>query len=384
MTVYEPPATDAQPLTVRALLDDPALEMKVRLVAGSSGLSREINHPRIQKSGLALVGHLHGIHPNRVQVLGETELSYLETLDLETQAIAAAQLFSASMACVLVTRGVDPPRAFCEEAERTGTPLVVCAERTSSAITALHTLLDERLAPRSRIHGVLVDVFEVGVLLLGQSGIGKSECALELVLRGHRLVADDVIECDYRPPGMIFGQSAALLRHHIEVRGLGILNIKDLYGVTAIRERKRIDLIVRLELEKGDGAFDRIGLDDHHREILAVPIREVSLPVRPGRNMSSIIEIAARNELLRHAGHHAARDFVQRIESGLIHGAEAPPKRPPSGQFRRVTPSESAVPPPVQPPEPEPNRRPSSHYRAVRPPESTVPTPPSSGPERRR
>src|SRR5262245_40825272 len=224
MTVYDPPEAGSQRLTVRALLDDQALGLNVRLVAGTSGLDREITHPRIQKSGLAMVGHLHGLHPNRVQVLGETEMSYAQRLEPAAQITAAEHLFSAQLAGVMVTRGTDPPRAFQEEAEKTSTPLVVCAEKSSIAITALHTLLDDRLAPRTRIHGVLVDVFEVGVLLLGQSGIGKSECALELVLRGHRLVADDVIECDYRPPGMVFGQPAAPLRHHMEVRGLGILN----------------------------------------------------------------------------------------------------------------------------------------------------------------
>jgi HPr kinase/phosphorylase len=232
------------------------------------------------------------------------------------------------------------------EADRTGTPLAVCAERSSAAIGRLHTLLDERLAPRVRIHGVLVDVFEVGVLLLGKSGIGKSECALELVMRGHRLVADDVIECDYRPPGMVFGQPAAPLRHHMEVRGLGILNIKDLFGVTAIRERKRLDLIV--ELSPGDAEYDRLGLEDATRDVLSVQIRTVCLPVRPGRNMSSIIEIAARNELLRQAGHHPARIFVERIERGVdSRQASHLPERPPSSSFRAVTPNESSAPPPV-------------------------------------
>jgi HPr kinase/phosphorylase len=192
-------------------------------------------------------------------------------------------------------------------------------------------------------------VFEVGVLLLGKSGIGKSECALELVMRGHRLVADDVIECDFRPPGMVFGQPAALLRHHIEVRGLGILNIKDLFGVTAVRERKRLDLIVKLEMWTPDATYDRIGLDDHHREILGAPVREVCLPVRPGRNMSSIIEIAARNELLRQAGHHPAREFVKNLEQGLLRPEQPEPRslRPPSSQFRMFSPNESSAPPPV-------------------------------------
>lgn len=331
-------------ISVRSLIDDPLLELRVRLVAGAAGLDRSIQHPRVQKSGLAMVGHLHGVVPARVQVLGETEISYAEGLSEEGQRTAAHHLFSSTLACVLVTRGVDPPRAFCEEAERTGTPLVVCAERSSVAIGALHAVLDERLAPRVRIHGVLVDVFEVGVLLLGKSGIGKSECALELVMHGHRLVADDVIQCDFKPPKMVFGQPAALLRHHIEVRGLGVLNIKDLYGVTAVRERKRIDLVVQLELWSEDQAYDRVGLDDHFREILGVPIREVRLPVRPGRNMSAIIEIAARNELLRQAGHHSARAFIQQIEAG-----GDGPNRPPSGAFRVQRPNESSAPPPVGP-----------------------------------
>jgi HPr kinase/phosphorylase len=347
VTVFEPPGTVARGISVRSLIDDPALGLNVRLVAGVAGLTRQILHPRIQKSGLALVGHMHGIVPTRIQILGETELSYVEALVDAEQQRAAEHLFSLDLACVVVTRGVDPPQAFSDEAERTGTPLVVCAERSSVAITALHTLLDERLAPRVRIHGVLVDVFEVGVLLLGQSGIGKSECALELVMRGHRLVADDVIECDYKPPGMIFGQPAALLRHHIEVRGLGILNIKDLFGVTAVRERKRIDHIVRLELWKGEGdAYDRIGLEDQHYEILGVPIREVVLPVRPGRNMSSIIEIAARNELLRQAGHHPARELVERIDSRITAG-EAGSRR--AVTLRRPVAPESSAPPPFGP-----------------------------------
>lgn len=350
MATHDSPASALPTMSVRQLLEEPRLGLEIRLLAGGRGLERRITHPRIQKSGLAMVGHLHGIVPTRIQVLGETEMSYAEALDSAGQQKAAEHLFGMNLACVVVSRGVPPPAPFIEMAEATATPLLLCEERSSTAITQLHTLMDEHLAPRDRLHGVLVDVFEVGVLLLGQSGIGKSECALELVMRGHRLVADDVIECDYRPPGMAFGQPAALLRHHIEVRGLGILNIKDLYGVTAIRERKRLDLIVRLELWKPDGSYDRIGLEDHFRDVLGVPIREVVLPVQPGRNMSSIIEIAARNELLRQAGHHPARDLVRQIEAGLLQTDETGSRiqRPPSQQFRAMRLNESAAPPPVK------------------------------------
>jgi HPr kinase/phosphorylase len=336
-------------VTVREVLEDAALGLKVRLVAGGAGLDRNIQHVRIQKSGLALVGHLHGVVPTRVQILGGTELSYIEGLRPAEQASAVAALLSVGLSCLLVTRGAEPPPALVAAAQRTDTPLLVCAERSSVAITRLHALLDERLAPRTRIHGVLVDVFEIGVLLLGKSGIGKSECALELVMRGHRLVADDAVECDYRPPGMVFGQPAALLRHHIEVRGLGILNIKDLFGVTAIRERKRLDLVV--ELEQGERDYDRLGLEDETREVLGVLVRKVTLPVRPGRNMSSIIEIAARNELLRQAGHHPARDLVNKLEKSLdVNGPSSYEQgRPPSSQFRAPALNESSAPPPVTP-----------------------------------
>jgi HPr kinase/phosphorylase len=356
MAVFDSPEV-SRTLTTRELLADQGLQLRCRLIAGADGLDRNITHPRIQKSGLAMVGHLHGIVPTRIQILGETEISYAESLSSEQQFEAAEQLFSVQLACLIVTRGVLPPRPFVEQAERTCTPLVVCEERSSAAITSLHTLLDERLAPRTRVHGVLVDVFEVGVLMVGKSGIGKSECAMDLVMRGHRLVADDVIECDYKPPSFVFGQPAELLRYHIEVRGLGILNVKDLFGVTSIRERKRIDLVVQLELWQQDATYDRIGLDDRFTEILGVPVREVRLPVRPGRNMSSIIEIAARIELLRQTGHYPVRDFIDRIDRHLA--ASVPidldamrPSRPVQTSWRHADYYESSAPPPVVSPTP--------------------------------
>jgi HPr kinase/phosphorylase len=326
------------------LLEDQALGITLTLVGGGTGLGRRITHTRIQKSGLALAGHYHGVVPTRVQILGETELSYFNSLSPTAQKQAARGLFDLELSCAIITRGAMAPPELIAAANDTGTPLMVSKERSSRTITAIHALLDDRLAPRTTLHGVLVDVFGVGLLLTGSSSIGKSECALDLVLRGHRLVADDVVECDYRPPGMIFGQPADLLRHHIEVRGLGVLNIKDLFGVTSVRERKRIDIVVKLVEWSADAQFDRMGVDDHFHKILGVSIRELVIPVRPGRNMGSILEIAARNQLLRDAGHHGAKEFFQRIEGTLLSPSV-------------ITEPESMTPPAVRPSRPEGSRK---------------------------
>jgi HPr kinase/phosphorylase len=237
-------------------------------------------------------------------------------LDNQERSDAARAYFALGLSCVVLTRD-EPQKALVAAAEATSTPLFVSDNRSSRTINALHALLDERLAPFTKMHGVLVDVFGIGVLLLGKSGIGKSECALELVLRGHRLVADDVVKCDWRPPGMVFGAPEDLLKHHIEIRGLGVLNIKAMFGVTSVNERKRVDLVVRL-LDWAEGEpFDRLGVDDRYHHILGTPIRELVVPVRPGRDMGTILEIAARNELLRRAGAHGANEFMARLEGDL-------------------------------------------------------------------
>lgn len=325
----DPPARVRPSITVRALLADPDLGLQLGLLAGEEGLDRLIRHSRIQKSGLALVGHFHGIVASRIQIFGQTELSFLQGLSVETRRTALHDFFALGLSCVIVTSGAraeneaegsafEPVPELVAAAQASNTPLLHSDERSSKTIASLHTLLDDRLAPRMRMHGVLVDVFGVGVLLKGASAIGKSECALDLVMRGHRLVADDVVECDYRPPGAVFGASAQLLRHHLEVRGLGILNVKDLFGVTSTRERKRIDVVIKLVEWSKDTEYDRLGLEDRHSVILGVKVRELVIPVRPGRDMSTIIEVAARNELLRRAGHHAARDFFGQLEGALL------------------------------------------------------------------
>ena len=379
-------------ITVRSLMSDPALGIELVLLAGEAGLDRVIKHARIQKSGLALVGHFHGIVPTRIQILGQTELSFLHRLNGADRRRYLSGFFRLGLSCVIITQAmhldgegsgasVVPVPELAQCAEEAETPLLLSNDRSSVTINALHALLDDRLAPRVRLHGVLVDVFGVGLFLSGPSAIGKSETALDMVMRGHRLVADDVVDCDYRPPGMVFGASAELLRYHIEVRGLGILNIKDLFGVTAIRERKRVDVVVRLVEWSKDTEYDRMGLDDRFATILGVKIREVVLPVRPGRDMASILEVCARNELLRNAGHHAAREFFGNLEGALLgeHVATAP------AWEQQAHDDESAVLPPVRAstPMPPPAAPPRTTRMPPKPPESGASGPPSAGPRPR-
>ncbi len=339
-------------ISVRDLVEADGLGIGLSVAAGASGMDRQVLSPRIQKSGLALIGHFHGIERGRIQILGMTELSYLRGLSEPQCHQAVRDFMEHDFCCVIVTQSGEAmkspspaPDALVAHANELEVPLLLSPERSSKTIVALHGLLDDRLAPRTRVHGVLVDVFEVGLLLLGPSGVGKSEVALELIMRGHRLVADDVVECHYRPPGMVFGAAADLLRHHLEVRGLGILNIKDLFGVTAVRDRKRIDIVCQLVGRAQEGESDRLGLDQRHHTILDVDVPELLISVRPGRDMASLLEIAARSELLKRAGLDPAREFLGRLEGTLLgdesaipQGAAVGPLRPVDRSGRRSSP----------------------------------------------
>lgn len=302
---------------VRAVIEHPELRELFVLHAGASGLDRAIDHPRVQKSGLVLVGHTQGLVPSRVQVIGETELSYLQSLDAQTCAERVTFLCSLGIALIVVTRGVEPPAILIEQAERFGTPLVGSPARSSTTINNLHTVLDRLLAPRARLHGVLVEVFGVGTLLIGPSGVGKSECALFLVERGHRLVADDMVELTRLPSSAVLGTPAPLLRHHLEIRGVGILNIRDLFGATAVRDEARVDLVVELCQFREDEVYERLGLDDQVMELLGTKISRLRIPVRPGRDMGVLLEIAARNHILKREGVHGARRFAENLEREL-------------------------------------------------------------------
>lgn len=302
-------------VTAGAMAHDPQLAIKLRRVAGEAGLGRPIRHPRVQKSGLALAGHAFGVVPTRVQVLGETELSYLDALTPDARSAAARGFFALGLSAVVVTRAGEPARALGAAAEASGTPLFVSDSRSSRTINALHALLDDRLAPQTKLHGVLADVYGVGLLLLGKSGIGKSECALFLVERGHRFVADDAVDL-VRMGNLVTGSSPLPLRHHLEIRGLGVLNVRDLFGATAVRESSPVDLVVELARFDSADDDDRLGLEDRSRDLLGMPIPTLRIPVREGRDMGVLLEVAARNQLLKKVGVHGARAFLDRLAAG--------------------------------------------------------------------
>ena len=304
-------------VAVRTVLEHPDLRDRLTLYAGEQGLDRPLGHPRVQKSGLVLVGHTQGFVPSRAQVLGETEISYLEGLPAVERDARVQFLCALGASLIIVTRGVEPLPELLGHAAQSGTPLAGSPSRSSTTINALHMVLDRLLAPRARLHGVLVEVYGVGTLLIGPSGIGKSECALFLVERGHRLVADDLVELTRLPSSSVMGAPAPLLRHHLEIRGVGILNIRDLFGATAVRDEARVDLVVELCPWRDDEAYERLGLDDQIMELLGTKVSRLRIPVRPGRDMGVLLEMAARNHLLKREGLHGARRFAERLEREL-------------------------------------------------------------------
>lgn len=274
--------------------------------------TREINTARIQKLGLALAGFAHYIHRGRVQIAGQSEIRYFDQLVSERRREVVHNLALENVACVLVTKGLTLPSEFIEEAERAALPLLQTPLATSIAISVVTECLQNALAPREMRHGVLLDLYGLGVLIEGQSGIGKSECALDLIARGHRLVADDLVEVRRTGPAQVLGAAPELLREHIEIRGLGILNVRDLYGVSAISGPKLINLSISLRRWEDAIEVDRLGLDTHTIEILGVNVPNVLLPVSPGRNLSTLVETAVRVHLLRARGETAAQTFVAR------------------------------------------------------------------------
>jgi len=250
-------------------------------------------------------------------VFGNTEVSYLLTLPMERQREVLDSLFKEELACVVVTKDLEPPAALLEACEKAGLALMRTPLLSSTFIQQVQAFLEEALTESSSLHGVLMDVFGVGILLLGKSGIGKSEIALDPVMRGHRLVADDIVDVARRKPGAVYGAGNPVIKHHMEIRGLGIINIKDLFGISAVRPQKKIELVVELRDWSATEEYDRLGFEDQYEEIVGVKVPKVRIPVRPGRNLATLVEVAARNQLLKHQGIHSAQAFRDQLHRAM-------------------------------------------------------------------
>lgn len=296
--------------------------LEADLLAGSAGLDRRITLPYIQKTGLALAGFDEYLRAGRVLVFGESEIRFLERMNLDTRTGSLRRLFARDIPCVLVTSGFDAPAEMIAEAEHAGVPLLRTALATPVAIARLTAHLEDQLAPREIRHGVLMDILGLGVFIAGESGIGKSECALDLVVRGHRLVADDTVEVRCRAQSVLIGTCPELTRNHIEIRGLGLINVGDLFGISATRSSKRVELVVQLERWEAGREYDRLGLDTETQDLLGVKVPLIRMPVAPGRNLAMLVEVAARNQLVRSRGRHAAKLLAERLERRLESLAE--------------------------------------------------------------
>jgi HPr kinase/phosphorylase len=297
--------------------------LPLAFVAGAGGAgARRLVTPRIQKLGLALAGFPHYVHEGRVQIVGASELQFLGQLTSEERRAAVGRLELEKISCILVTKGLMPPAELVEAAEAAALPLIQTPLVSSVAITAVTEYLEEALAPRETRHGVLLDLYGLGVLIEGKSGVGKSECALDLIMRGHQLVADDIVEVRRRRPGLLMGGAPDLLREHMEIRGLGILNIRELFGVSAISGPKQLGLDIRLVRWGEAGDVDRLGLEERTVDVLGVAVPYFVLPVSPGRNLATLVETAVRVHLMRLRGYNAAESFVARHDASLRRGGE--------------------------------------------------------------
>ncbi|MGH9163569.1 MAG: HPr(Ser) kinase/phosphatase [Vicinamibacteraceae bacterium] len=322
-------------LTVRALLEASAGTplADLTLLAGSSGLDRQITDVPLQKTGLALAGLHEYLEPGRVLVLGASEVRYLELLADDERREALARAFAQGLPCVLVTAGLAASDDLRAAADTAGVPLLATFRPTAEVLVTLTSWLDDQLAPSEIVHGVLLDVLGLGVFIIGQSGIGKSECALDLVGRGHRLVADDAVEVRRRAESVVIGTCPAPTRHHMEVRGLGIINVRDLFGAAATRPSKRVELIVQLERWDPTSDYERLGLEELTMDLLGVPISFVRIPVAPARNIAILVEVAARNHLVKDSGRSSARRLVARLDRALHGGAHGPEDAPAEGDL---------------------------------------------------
>jgi len=303
--------------TVRELLNEKSKELELTLVAGEAGLDRKLTVADVNRCGLALSGYFDYFVSERIQVLGNAEVEYLKKIDAKQKEEVLEKIFSHKIPMLVICRGLTPVKEVLKAAEQHKVPVFTSSMDTTRFVGEMINYLEEKLAPKARVHGVLVDVYGVGVLLMGKSGVGKSECALDLVKRGHRLVADDIVELSKTSDKSLFGTPQPLLRFYLEVRGLGIVNIKELFGVGATRDKKRVELVVQMEEWDEKKSYERVGQSEQFHELLEVKIPAITVPVKPGRNIAIIVEVAAMQGRLKKMGYSSLDELEKNIQSKM-------------------------------------------------------------------
>lgn len=304
-------------LRIETLLEELSSRLSLRLICGEEGLKRELSVPDINRPGLAMTGFFEYFPSERLQVIGKTEITYWNTLSAAVRQQRLAQIFESRPAGFVISNEQIPPPELIEMGGKAGIPVMATPMPTANFVTALTVYLEDKMAPTVIMHGTLVDVFGAGILILGESGIGKSEAALALLDKGHRLCADDVVDIRRTPEKLLIGTGVASLRYHMEIRGLGIIDINSLFGARAVRDRKIIELVIILVDWEGGRHYDRSGLDDKTYRILDVDLPMHELPVQTGKNIAVLIEVAAMNWRLRQMGIHPAEKLDQKIKDGL-------------------------------------------------------------------
>jgi HPr kinase/phosphorylase len=291
--------------------------LDLKLVAGAEGMNRLIKEGSVNRLGLMLTGFYKFFAFRRVQIIGKSEMAYLRSLDAQKRSERIKTIFEKKIPCVIFSRNIKPPSYIMEEAERYGVPLFRSEVKTMRLVNKVAIALEQDFAPTTSMHSSMVDIQGVGVLILGESGIGKSECVLGLIERGYSLVADDISRIKCIDDTELMATSADLTRHYMEVRGIGIINVASIFGASSIRNSKRIDLVVSLKDWSKLENIDRTGLDQEYFEILQINVPHVTIPVRSGRDIAGLIEVAALDQKLKSLGHHSASEFNERLLSKM-------------------------------------------------------------------
>ncbi|SFS32797.1 HPr(Ser) kinase/phosphatase [Marininema halotolerans] len=304
-------------MSIRVTVQEIVDQFNLEILKGGDGLNRQLITSDLYRPGLELAGFFTYYPGERLQMLGRTELTFISGLPRNLRRERLEQLCSEETPCFCITRGQEPPEELLKAAEEKGIPVLRTGSATTRFTSKVTNYLEKRLAPATTMHGVLLDIYGVGVLITGSSGIGKSETALELVKLGHRLVADDAVEIHQSEEGSLVGHAPELIRYLLEIRGLGIINVMTLFGAGAVRQYKKLSMVCHLEAWQEDRQYDRLGLDEDKMKIIDTDIPLLTVPVRPGRNLAVIIEVAAMNFRLKRMGYHAAQSFAQKLNQSL-------------------------------------------------------------------